>query len=166
MEDLLQHIRRTLAASGAPHSLIACDPALSDTALFCERYGYALEDCVNTILMKAKRGTLPYVACAVLGHTRIDANNTLRKRLEARKVSFASAEETREITGMELGGVTAFGLPDGLPLMVDAAVMARETLIFGSGERASKIVTTPAALAALASVEMVTGLAREIDPAS
>ena len=44
MEDLLAHIRRTLAATGAAHRFIDCDPAFSDTALFCERYGYALED--------------------------------------------------------------------------------------------------------------------------
>jgi len=159
MDALLERIRSTLAATGADFHFIDCDSALSDTALFCQHYGYALEDSVNTILMKAKNGSLPYVACALLGHTRLDANHGLRKRLQARKVSFASAEETRAITGMELGGVTAFGLPEGLPLWVDGAVMERDTLIFGSGQRASKIVTTPAALAALPEVEVVPGLA-------
>ena len=162
MSDPLARIRETLATTGAEHRFIECDPARSDTADFCAHYGYALEDSVNTILMKARNGLLPYVACALLGHTRLDANHTLRKRLEARKVSFASAEETREITGMELGGVTAFGLPEGLPLWVDGAVMQRRTLIFGSGERASKIVTTPEALAALPGVEVVEGLARVV----
>lgn len=162
MNPSLDHVRHTLTATGADFHFIDCDPALSDTALFCEHYGYALEDSVNTILMKAKNGTLPYVACALLGHTRLDANHALRKRLEARKVSFASADETRAITGMQLGGVTAFGLPDGLPLWVDGAVMQRATLIFGSGERASKIVTSPAALAALPRVEVVEGLAKVV----
>jgi prolyl-tRNA editing enzyme YbaK/EbsC (Cys-tRNA(Pro) deacylase) len=163
MNPSLDHVRHTLTATGADFHFIDCDPALSDTALFCEHYGYALADSVNTILMKARNGTLPYVACALLGHTRLDANHTLRKRLQARKVSFASADETRAITGMELGGVTAFGLPEGLPLWVDDAVMQRATLIFGSGERASKIVTTPAALAALPGVEVVEGLAKTVD---
>ena len=159
MDDLLEHVRRTLAATGAPHRFIDCDPALADTADFCRHYGYALADSVNTILMKAKRGSHEYVACALRADTRLDANHALRLRLGAKKVSFASAEETRAITGMALGGVTVFGLPADLPLWVDAAVMRRETLVFGSGERASKIVATPAALAALPGAEVVEGLA-------
>lgn len=162
MNDVLHRVRATLEATGARYEIVACDPALSDTAVFCEHYGHALEDCVNTILIQAKGASAlaPWVACALLGHSRLDTNHVLRKRLQARKVSFAGAEQTRAITGMELGGVTAFGLPPGLPLWVDAAVMQRERLILGSGERASKIVTTPAALAALPGVEVVKGMAR------
>jgi len=162
LNDVLRLVRASLEATGAHYEIVACDPARSDTAVFCEHYGHAPEDCVNTILVRAKGASVltPWVACALLGHTRLDSNHTLRTRLQARKVSFASADETRTITGMELGGVTAFGLPRDLPLWVDAAVMRRETLILGSGERASKIVTTPAALAALAGLEVVEGLAK------
>jgi len=161
LNDILTRIRHTLDATGAPYEIIECDPALSDTADFCAHYGHAQEDSVNTILMKAKgsRAVAPYVACALLGHCRLDTNHTLRQKLDARKVSFASDEETREITGMELGGATAFGLPPTVPLWVDASVMERETLIFGSGERASKIVTTPKAVEALPGVVVITGLA-------
>ena len=103
---------------------------------------------------------LPFVACVLLGHTRVDANHVLRKRLKARKVSFASPQETQSITGMELGGVTAFGLPPELPLWVDAAVMQRRQIILGSGERESKIFIAPAALITLPGAEVVEGLAR------
>ena len=161
MTDILTRIRNTLDATGAPYEFIDCDPALADTADFCAHYGYALEDSVNTILMKAKgsKALHPYVACALLANSRLDTNHTLRKKLEARKVSFASAEETRELTGMELGGVTVFGLPEGLPLWIDGAVMKREKLIFGSGERASKIVAGPPTLDALDGISVVNGLA-------
>jgi prolyl-tRNA editing enzyme YbaK/EbsC (Cys-tRNA(Pro) deacylase) len=53
----------------------------------------------------------------------------VRKRLGARKVSFASAEETAELTGMMIGGVTVFALPRDLPLWVDARVMARPSVV-------------------------------------
>ena len=166
MSDALTRIRDTLERAAASYTIIDCDPALSDTADFCAHHGYALEDSVNTILMKAKgsRAIAPFVACAVLAHCRLDTNHTLRTKLDARKVSFASDAETRELTGMELGGVTAFGLPPGIPLWVDAAVMDRETLIFGSGERASKIVTTPAAVDALTGVTVIDGLAKPVEP--
>jgi len=160
----LSHIRKTLDATGVSYEIIGCDPALSDTADFCAHYGYAPEDSVNTILMKARgsRAVAPYVACALLGHCRLDTNHALRQALDARTVSFASDAETRDITGMELGGVTAFGLPPDVPLWVDATVMTREVLIFGSGERASKIVTSPQALEALAGVVVIDGLANPV----
>ena len=163
MDELSRRVRMTLEATGVAYEIVACDPALSDTAVFCARYGYPLEDAANTILVKARGVDVlaPHVACVLLGHTRLDANQVLRKRLRARKVSFASPEETRAITGMELGGVTAFGLPEGLALWVDVAVMGRARLILGSGERASKIVTSPNALALLPGAEVVEGLARE-----
>jgi prolyl-tRNA editing enzyme YbaK/EbsC (Cys-tRNA(Pro) deacylase) len=165
MATLQQAVRRALERTGEPFEVIDCDPALSDTAAFCAHYGYALEDSVNTILVagRGRSGTIEggHVACALLGHTRLDTNQTVRKRLGARKVSFAGAEETRALTGMELGGVTVFGLPPSLALWVDARVVARDRLVFGSGARGSKILTAPGALLKLPGVEVVEGLAKE-----
>jgi prolyl-tRNA editing enzyme YbaK/EbsC (Cys-tRNA(Pro) deacylase) len=156
---VLAPIRRVLDNTGASYRFIDCDEDKADTAIFCAHYGYALEDSVNTIVVKAKGGDVPYIACALLAHTRLDVNHTVRKRLGVRKVSFASAQQTREVTGMELGGVTAFGLPPELPLWVDAALLAREQLIFGSGERLSKIICDPDAIRLLPGAEIVQGLA-------
>ena len=61
------------------------------------------------------------MACAVTAVTRLDVNVVVRKRLGVKKASFASADETREMTGMMIGGVTALALPEGLALWVDAA---------------------------------------------
>ena len=47
-------------------------------------------------------------------------------------------EETRAITGMELGGVTVFGLPGDLPLWVDGRVMRRERIVLGGGDCAAQ----------------------------
>ena len=52
-----------------------------------------------------------YVACLVLATTRLDVNGVVRKRLGVKKASFASADETAEMTGMQIGGVTPYGLP-------------------------------------------------------
>ena len=155
----LDPIKQVLDRTGASYRFIDCDTDKSDTAVFCAHYGYALEDSVNTIVVKAKGGDIPYLACAVLAHTRLDVNHTIRKRLGVRKVSFASAEQTREVTGMELGGVTAFGLPGDLPLWIDASLLTRGQLIFGSGERASKIICAPDAIRLLPGVEIVQDLA-------
>ena len=79
-----------------------------------------------------------------------------------RKVSFAPADLTAEVTGMVMGGVTPFGLPDTIPLWIDAAVMERERIVVGGGSRRLKIIGAPNMLAQLANVEGVEGLARSV----
>ena len=94
----------------------------------------------------------------VLGTTRLDVNRTVRERLEVRRVSFADADTTVEVTGMEIGGVTAPGI-DGLPVWIDAAVLGRERVVMGGGNRTSKLVLDPHELLKLPGVEVVEGLA-------
>ena len=99
--------------------------------------------------------------CLVLASTRLDVNGTVRKRLGTRKASFAGAEETIERSGgMQIGGVTPFGLPPGLTIWVDAAVNARDRVIVGGGSRDRKILCPPASLLAISGAELVDGLAK------
>jgi prolyl-tRNA editing enzyme YbaK/EbsC (Cys-tRNA(Pro) deacylase) len=86
-------------------------------------------------------------------------NGTVRRRLGVRKASFADAGTTLELTGMALGGVTAVGLPEDVPLWVDAAVLERERIVLGGGSRARKLLAPPALLLALPGTEVVEGLA-------
>lgn len=162
MSDTLPEIRAILEASGRPFEVMECDPELADTAIFCARYGKSPEHSANTILVRSKTGEEKFAACVVLATHRLDVNNAVRKKLGARKVSFASAEETRALTGMEIGGVTALGLPDSLPLWIDGEVMRRDYVILGGGNRSSKLIVDPAILAAQPGAEVVEDLARQI----
>ncbi len=152
-------------ADRGPHELFPCDPALADTAAFCAAYGFAPEDAANTIVVAGKATPPRYAACVVLATHRLDVNHAIRDRLGTRRASFASADETRALTGQEIGGVTAFGLPDGLPIWVDAAVMARERIVLGGGSRSWKVLAPPSILLGLPGVEVVEGLARPVAPA-
>lgn len=159
MDDAPEELRRSLDALGVAYEIIPCDPALADTAAFCAAYGYALAESANTIVVAGKASPPPYAACVVLADSRLDVNRTVRGRLGTRKASFASAEETRALTGMEIGGVTVFGLPAELPVWVDARVMAQPRIVLGGGVRSCKVLAAPAILLALLNVEVVEGLA-------
>ena len=152
-------ISALLEASGLDHEVMPCDPELADTAVFCEHYGFPLEDSVNTIVVKGKTGGDRFAACALLANTRLDVNRCVRKRLASRRVSFASAEETARVTGMAIGGVTPLGLPADVPLWVDARIMARSEVILGGGNRHSKIRISPTIFERTPGVEIVDGLA-------
>jgi len=148
-------------ATGIDYEVVACDPELADTAAFCEAYGYSPDDSANAILVVGKSEERPMACCLVLASTRLDVNGVVRKRLGTRKASFASADETIERSdGMQIGGVTPFGLPTDLPIWIDERVMACERVIVGGGSRDRKLLCPPAALAALPGAEVVTDLAK------
>jgi prolyl-tRNA editing enzyme YbaK/EbsC (Cys-tRNA(Pro) deacylase) len=155
-------IQDQLDQLGVPYELFPCDPALADTANFCAAYGFRLEDSANTILVIGKSDPPVYAACVVLANCRLDVNRTVRQRLGTRKASFAPAEATRAITGMEIGGVTVFGLPPELPVWIDARVMQRERIVLGGGSRSFKVIADPAMLLRLPRAEVVEGLASEV----
>lgn len=156
-----QRLIDVIESLGIEYELFACDPALADTAAFCAAYGFAPEDSANTIVVIGKSDPPRYAACLVLAPNRLDVNRAVRDRLGTRKASFAPAESTREITGMEIGGVTVFGLPAGLPIWVDARVMTRERIIVGGGSRSWKVLLSPAGLLAIPGTEVVEGLATD-----
>jgi prolyl-tRNA editing enzyme YbaK/EbsC (Cys-tRNA(Pro) deacylase) len=155
-------LERALAGRG-PYELFACDPALADTSAFCAAYGFAAADAANTIVVVGKSTPPVYAACVVLATHRLDVNRTVRDRLGTRKASFASPEETRDLTGQEIGGVTVFGLPEGLPIWVDGDVMERERIVLGGGSRSWKVLAPPTILLTLGGLEVVEGLARRAE---
>ena len=153
------HLEALLTPLGVPFELFGCDPALADTAAFCAAYGFDPAESANTIVVAGKAEPRRYAACIVLAPDRLDVNHAVRDRLGTRKASFAAPDETRELTGMEIGGVTPFGLPADLPVWVDSAVMARPRIVLGGGSRSWKVIAAPAILLALPNMEVVTGLA-------
>jgi prolyl-tRNA editing enzyme YbaK/EbsC (Cys-tRNA(Pro) deacylase) len=156
-------VRSALEALGLPYEALPCEPAFADTAAFCERYGVAPEDSANTIVVAGKAEPRRYVACVVLATTRLDVNGMVRARLGVRKASFASAEETRELTGMSIGGVTPLALGERLPVWVDDRVMTRETIVLGGGSRSLKIRIAPEVFERMPAAEVVPGLALAVE---
>lgn len=145
-----------------PHEVVPCDPALADTAAFCEAYGYAMEDSANCILVAGRSDPPVHVACLVLATHRLDVNGVVRRRLGVRKASFADAASTEALTGMTIGGVTPVGLPPGLPIWIDGAVMDRQRVIIGGGSRDKKLLVAPADLLLLHGAEVVDDLAKPV----
>jgi len=139
-----------------------CDPDLADTARFCEAYGVPLERSANTILVASRRPEGHFAACLVLATTRLDVNGLVRQRLGVKKVSFADSEQTSALTGMEIGGVTVFGLPDDLLVWIDSAVMDHDWVVIGAGSRTAKIRLDPRQFAGLNGFEIVPELGRQI----
>ena len=144
-------------ASDAAHVLVApIDPAVADTAAFCERYEISMADGANCVIVQARRGERTwYAACLVRGSDRLDVNGAVRRHLGARKLSFAAMDDAVALTGMEYGGITPVGLPGDWPILVDESVAVHDRLIVGSGIRGSKLLVSGAYLASLPNAEVL-----------
>jgi prolyl-tRNA editing enzyme YbaK/EbsC (Cys-tRNA(Pro) deacylase) len=141
------------------------DPALADTAAFCERYGVSSAESANCVVIAAKRGgNTMYAACVVAATTRADVNGLVRRHLDARKASFAPVEAVTVATGMEYGGITPVGLPADWPVLVDEAVAKTGSVVIGSGIRGSKLRLPGRLVAAIPSAQVLPGLGVPVNP--
>jgi prolyl-tRNA editing enzyme YbaK/EbsC (Cys-tRNA(Pro) deacylase) len=137
------------------------DPGLADTAAFCDRYGVALDESANCVVVAGRRdGETRFAACVVLATTRADVNGVVRRQLDVRKASFAAVDVATEQTAMEYGGITPIGVPASWPVFVDAAVAASARVVVGSGVRRSKLTLPGEALGRLPGAVVLPGLGR------
>lgn len=147
-------VQQHVDAAQIVYTIVECDPELADTELFCAHYNIPKENAANTIIVAAKTDPKTYVACVLLATTKIDVNHKLSKILGIKRLSFASADETKALTGQLIGGVTVFGLPDSLTIYVDRTVMAAESVIVGGGNRSTKMKLAPSELLKLPNVRV------------
>ena len=153
-------VQRAMRSHNVAYEVLSCDPDMADTAAFCAHYGFAIEQAANTILVASKKVSPPkYAACVVLGTTRLDVNKKVRELLAVKRLSFADEQSIVDLTGMMIGGVTAFGIGD-LPIYVDSAVMDQARVVMGGGNRSSKLLLDPDELTKLPNVVVVHGLAK------
>ena len=155
-KDVFDHISKV----AIPYQVVECKEEYADTYLFCEKYDYPIEFCANTILLSSKKPPNYHVACVLQGDKKLDVNNKVRKLMNSSKVSFASHEETVALTNMKSGGVTIFGLPNSIDIYVDSEVMNQPYLIFGSGNRNSKIIIEPNYLSQIPNIKLVENITK------
>ena len=148
-----------------PHAgdvgVVEIDPGLADTAAMTEAYDVPLTVSANCVVVSGRRdGQERVAACVVRADTRADVNNLVKRSLDVRKASFLPMDRAVELTGMEYGGITPVGLPEGWRLFVDPACVDIDVAIIGSGVRRSKLLLPGARLPDLPGAEVLEGLGR------
>lgn len=135
------------------YRIFPCEPDYADTEGLIEKYGFVRDQIVNTIIVVGKGEK--FAACVVLATSKVDVNKKVCQLLGVKRATFAAAERTAQLTGMMIGGVTVFGLPDGLLIYVDQRVMQPEEILLGSGTRSSKILLHPDELRKIPNIRVV-----------
>lgn len=142
-------------------AVVEIDPDLADTAAMSEAYDIPMTASGNCVVVAgARAGEERIAACVVRADTRADVNTLVRKMLDVRKASFLSMDRAVAETGMEYGGITPLGLPDGWRVLVDEALLEEPVVVVGSGVRRSKLLLPGRVLADVPGAEVVPGLGR------
>src|SRR4249919_1763577 len=111
-------------------AVVEIDPAYADTAAMSERYAVPMESGANCVVVMGRRdGEERVAACVVRADTRADVNNLVKRNLDVRKASFLSMDRAVEESGMEYGGITPVGLPEGWRLLVAAGCLGMEVVL-------------------------------------
>lgn len=156
--DAVRHWRGSVPAEQIVY--VDTDPQWADTAVFVQHYGQELlERSANCVVVAGRRGgETTLAACVVLSTTRADVNGVVRRQLGARKASFAAMDVATGESGMEYGGITPIGLPEGWPVLVDSAVVDLPYVLVGSGRRRGKLLVPGKAFAELPGAVVLDGL--------
>ena len=142
-------------------AVVDIDPDLADTAAMSEAYDIPMTASGNCVVVSgARAGDERIAACVVRADTRADVNTLVRKMLDVRKASFLPMDRAVADTGMEYGGITPLGLPEGWRVLVHDALLDEPVVVIGSGVRRSKLLVPGPLLAELPGAEVVPDLGR------
>jgi Cys-tRNA(Pro) deacylase len=80
----------------------------------------------------------------------------LRRYLGQSRLTMATEDEVRRVTGYERGAVAPFGLPRPMRILVDESVFTHDEISLGSGVRGTAVIITSSDLRrALGDVEVI-----------
>lgn len=149
----LTPVGRALQALGVPfHEFSHAGPVFSLEQAAEEREQRP-EQVVRSILFRLAQDE--YLMVLVGGPKQIDWKR-LRAAMGQSRMTMATPDEVRAVTGYEIGAVAPFALPRPIRVLLDESVMGEEVVSLGSGVRGTAVILTTVDLArALGDVERV-----------
>lgn len=123
-------VARALDALGVPHRLHRHAGPLRSLEQAARERGLAPGQIVRSLLFRTEAGE--FVLVLVAGPARVDWRR-LRRHLGVTRLTTATADEVRAVTGYAPGAVSPFGLPQPLRVLADRGLLAQAQLSLGAG---------------------------------
>lgn len=146
-------VTRALDVKNVPYRLFRHPGPVRSLEQAAEERNQEPEQVVRSLLFRLAEDE--FVLVLIAGAQQVSWR-ALRRYLDQPRLTTASRQEVKRVTGYELGAVSPFGLPAPLRVLVDESVLQPEEVSIGSGERgATVILRTGDLMGALGDVEMV-----------
>ena len=143
MADPLTPVGRELQQRGIPfRELRHPNPVLTLEQASAER-GQRPEQVVRSLLFRLAQGD--YLMALVAGPRQVDWK-ALRRIVGQSRLTTASADEVRAVTGYEIGAVSPFALPQPVRVLLDESMLREAEVSIGSGERGTTVILATADL--------------------
>jgi Cys-tRNA(Pro) deacylase len=147
----LTPVGRDLDARGVPFREFRHPGPISSLEQAAAERSQRPEQVVRSLLFRL--GQDEYVMVLVAGPRQVDWK-ALRRHFGQSRLTTATADEVRAVTGYEIGAVSPFGLPRPMRVLLDESVTREAEVSIGSGERGVTVILSTADLVqALGDVE-------------
>lgn len=130
-------VTAALDAAGIPYRFFVHPGPVHSLEQAAAERGQTPDQVVRSIVFRLAAGEFVMVLCAGARQISWPA---LRQYLGVSRVSMASRDEVREVTGYELGAVSPFGLPTPLRILIDESVLSSAEISLGSGVRGTTVI--------------------------
>lgn len=135
------HLLAFLAEHRVDHDIVAPGVPMPTVPAAAAAIGVGVEQILKTLLFDDRNGG--FVVAIACGTGRVDRDR-LAAASGAGKLRVADAPDVLRVTGYPAGGVAPLALPDGLPVIVDAAVVELRDAWGGAGREELLMRVAPA----------------------
>lgn len=147
-------VARALAELNIPHRVFRHPGPVTSLEQAAEERGQRPEQVIRSLVFRVAADA--YVMVLAAGPEQISWRN-LRRYLGQSRLTTATEEEVRQVTGYERGAVGPFGLPAPMRILADEQVFVPDEVSIGSGIRGTTVILKTADLRrALGNVEIGT----------
>lgn len=146
-------IIRLLDSKKVPYKLLPHDEPVYTVETAAAQRGVVLSEMVKSILLRDKDRR--YVMACVTGDARLDPK-AVRSHLNGswKRLSFASADEIKQVTGFVQGAVAPLGLPHEIPVIFDESIPKCSRVNISSGDPMAGLELDPQDLIHLAGAQL------------
>jgi prolyl-tRNA editing enzyme YbaK/EbsC (Cys-tRNA(Pro) deacylase) len=146
----LDSVRAFLAEKAPDIAIIELEQSSATVDLAAAGHGVAPAQIAKTLSLRVGETFLVVVAS---GTARLD--NKKAKAAFGGKARMLSAEEVPAVTGHPVGGVSPFGLPEGLAVYCDVSLQAFSEVVPAAGSTRSALRIDPRRMAKLVDAQWV-----------
>ena len=130
-------VTRYLDEHGIPYRFFKHPGPIHSLEQAAMERGQRPEQIIRSIVFRLSRGG--FVMVLVAGEKQVGWP-ALRRHLGTSRISMATEEEVREVTGFPLGAVSPFGTKQKLRILVDCSAFQEEEISIGSGIRYTTVI--------------------------